>query len=173
MGELEKIANAKAHASGREIIERLRGEMEAFHRQQSARQMLRSGATIINSQALCARGLEDQGKAIAAHFEWVIEEGLWTSQSLVDSLVGEARTHLEPVLDASRDLMRMATDRARSPALLVRSIAELETVRDKVWTNTDLALRAVAAQKKRRGIRSVWRSVVGWASKLFGLSRGA
>lgn len=173
MGELETIANAKAHASGREIIERLRGEMEALHRHQSAKGSLRSGATVINSQALCARGLENQGKAITAHFEWVIEEGLWTSQSLVDGLVGEARAHLEPVLDASRDLMKMATDRAGSPALLLRSIAELEAVRDIVWTDTDLALRAAAAQTKRRGIRSAWKSVVHWVSKLLGLSRGA
>ena len=35
MDELEKIADAKAHVSGRGIIEQLRGEMEALHRQHS------------------------------------------------------------------------------------------------------------------------------------------
>ena len=173
MGELEKIANAKAHASGREIIVRLRDEIEALHRQQSAKGSLQSGATIINSQSLCARGLENQGKAIAIHFEWVIEEGLWTSQSLIDGLVGEARAHLDPVLDVSRDLMKMTTERAGSPALLPRTIAELEAVRDRVWTDTVLALRAAAAQTKRRSIRSTWESAVSWVSKLLGFSREA
>lgn len=171
MGELEKIASAKAQASGQQIIERLRRDMEAFHRQQSAKQMLRSGNTIVESQALCAQGLERHGEAITTHFRWVIEEGLWTSQSEVNALVAEARTQLAPVMDASRDLMKMAADRAGSPALCERSITELEAVRDRAWTNIDLALRAAAAESSRRGLKSVWKSLVGWISRVLGPSR--
>ena len=170
MGELEKIANAKAQASSRDIIAKLRPDMEALHRRHSVEGM--GGRTIIESQALCTRALEEQGKAVAAHFRWVIEEGLWTSQSLVDVLASQSREHLAPVLDASHKLMKLATDRAGSPKLLEGAITELNAVRDRVWTDIALALKAAAAQKARRSIRGSWASIFNWFSKLFGLSRG-
>ena len=168
MGELEKIADAKAQASGGRIIDQLRADMEAFHRKQSAKHMLQSGNTVIDSQALCARSLEEQGKAVIGHFEWVIQESLWISSSLIDRLASRAREHLQPIMGASRDLMKMATDRAGNPPLLAKSIVELETVRDRVAAEIDLALRAVTAQTKRRGLRNIGKGVAGWISKLFG-----
>jgi len=171
MGELEKIASAKVQASSSEIIAKLRQEMEALHRRHSVTGM--GGGTIVESQAICVRALEAQGAAITTHFNWVLEEGLWTYRSEVEKFVNQGRDHLTPVLQTSRELMKLATDRASSANLLPRFIAELDSARDRVWTNIDLALRSTAAQSKRRSIRGVWQSAVNWITKLFGLSKGA
>lgn len=167
MGELDDVAKGRASASGQQVVEQLRHEMEAFHRQQSAKSMLRSGNTVVESRSLCARALERQGEAVTTHFGWVIKEGLWTSKSDVDALVSEARSQLEPVMGASRDLMKMAADRAGSPKLAQQFIEELERHRDRVWTNVDLALRATAAELTRRNVKGLWKSLVQWLVKLF------
>lgn len=170
MSELEKIANAKAQASSSDITARLPQEMKALHHQHSVTGI--GGNTIVASQALCIRALEDQGAAITTHFSWVIEEGLWVSQSEADKFVSQARHHLEPVLQTSRELMKQTTDLARAPNSLPQLLTELDSARDRVWTNIDLSLRSTTAQGKRRSIRGAWQSVVNWTTKLFGLSKG-
>jgi hypothetical protein len=167
MSELDDVAKGRASASGQEIVEQLRHDMEAFHRKQSAGGMLRSGNTVVESRSLCARALDRQGEAITTHFGWVIKEGLWTSKSKVDALVSEARNQLEPVLGTSRELMKMAADRAGSPKLAQQFIEELERHRDRVWTNVDLALRAIAAELNRRNVKGSWKSLVQWLVRLF------
>ncbi|MCX7165514.1 MAG: hypothetical protein NTV11_04465 [Rhodocyclales bacterium] len=172
MGELEKIADARVHASGQEIVRRLRTDIEALHRRYAATRGL-GGGTIVESQTLCAIGLQEQGKASTEQFEWVIKESLLASQPLVDLLVSRARDHLDPVFEESQNLLKLTTDRVRHPQLLARSIAELTVVRDKVWTDSALAIQAAAAQTKRRAIRNGFNASIGWVSKLFGGSRGS
>lgn len=171
MGELDKIANARIQASSSDITARLPMDMKALHHRHSVTGI--GGNTIVESQALCVRALEAQGAAITTHLGWVIEEGLWASESEVNELVNQARDHLEPVLQTSRELMKMAIDLARAPKLLPQFLSELDSTRDRVWTNIDLSLRSTAAQRKRRSIRGVWQPAVNWIAKLLGLSKGA
>lgn len=172
MDELEKIADAKAHASAHGLAEKLSYDIEALHRQNAAKGMLQSGATIIQSQELCAQALHAQGEAIKVQYAWVLTESIWVTRYLIDSLVGRAREHLQPILDASNVLMKISTDRAGSPNLLARSLAALEDVRDRVWTDIDLALRANVAENRRRAVRSVGKTLGASISKLVSFVKG-
>jgi hypothetical protein len=169
MGELEKIAVAKALAAGRQKADGLREEMEALVRRYAAKGM--GGGLVDESKKLCVLALSSQGDAITEQFEWVITESLWTSQAEVSHYVGLAREHLQPVLSASEQIMKRATDLTGLQKNLPQYVSELATARDEVWTEVDLSLRGAAATAKRRKLRGAVESVVNWVSSLFGRSK--
>lgn len=169
MGELEKIAAGKIEAAGRKRAAALHVEMEALARRYSVRGM--GGGLVVDSKNLCVLALSLQGDSITEKFEWVIKESLWTSEADVGRYVRLARDFLQPVLDASEQVMKRATDLVGMQKYLPQYLAELATARDETWTKVDLSLRAAAATAKRQTFRGSVANVVNWVSGLFGRSK--
>lgn len=165
MGELEKIAIGKNHAKGKQIIAGLEAEIKGVVARGAARGM--GGGLIHEGKRLIDMALTQQGEAITKHFRWAITESMWSSQAEIDRFIRLSRDDLEPVLAESRVAMTYLTGLLRLERHLPEYLAEIDAMRDRVWTDIDLALRETAATAKRRKVRGAVEAEVNWVSKLF------
>lgn len=166
MDDLTTLANSKIQAASHSLLERLRFDVEALHRRHIADGRA-GGGTIAESQNLCVQSMKDLGNEIMRQYTWVTSESVFVSAALVDDLVREARAHLRTLRDESQAQLKLSTNRFSGSHLLAQFTAELDAARDRVWTDIDVSLRAILAQRQRRTARQFLATIPSMFSRIW------
>ena len=164
MSDLLQIVSGKLQASTGRIAERLKAQIQAQKNENTAKGLLRSGATLKQILRHSSEALDKTREAIAAEYQQLLKDSLAFSAASTPALIREAQKHLHEIRAQGEAELRAATAMMGKDDLYERLQKDLGAAYDRALTDLSLFLDYEGSAQKNRFIKRASAAVGGWLS---------
>ncbi len=162
MNNVTKLSECKIQQDLRELMETLDSEVKSLYAQNTAKGILKSGATFKQVMNLMKESYTSLGETMSAQYTWAINESLIKNNELIDTLKSQAQFYLKQLSKHTKSHLQHTAKLVGRPDLFESYLPETNQALAETIESVYLTIDSINLQSTNRGIKAFIKKIFGW-----------